>query len=524
MVRNSIGDSSYFRTLMFLTLFASFPGCHDGVFGRPIGAYCKETSDCRAPYVCAYGRCRAECKSDDDCIKGACVESHIDPKAGVCTVASESGCKTIEDCPEGLYCGADAICRTGCDDNDDCQGEKICFSNTCFDTKPNVEVDAGDDSGTDAGVRDGKSGSREAGATGGSSREGDGGDSSIGKADAGDSSMDARDTGDDVEQTDTGGSEDVKEDDTGGSGGDDGGDSGETGGARSSGGTGGVGGSNGSGGAASEESDYDGRWIGLNSQGMLFKLDTFANAVTGVTFDWSVYVSSTGCLATGETSSTFGTPASIDGSGQFSKGPVSGNPVSYTVSGTFTSPTVATGTVNMTHTATNCTGSETLSWTAQKVVYGNGQIEWPETCDDGNQTPGDGCSELCQLTPTVEQEPNDSIATAGDAITTDAVFTGSISSTTDHDYFAIRNPYPGSIAIGLETHGETMGTCHVDTLLDVYNSGGELLAEDDDGARAWFCSQLTIQLTSGQTVYVRISSPVSETITVYNLHVRFPHS
>ncbi len=128
------------------------------------------------------------------------------------------------------------------------------------------------------------------------------------------------------------------------------------------------------------------------------------------------------------------------------------------------------------------------------------------------------------MTPVVEQEPNDSIATAGVGVTTDTVFAGAILTASDRDYFAIRNPYPGAIAIELETHGQTVGTCKVDTLLDVYDSSGTLLAEDDDGARAWYCSYLLLQLNSGQTVYARVTSAVGGTIPSYNLNVRFPHS
>lgn len=524
MVRESTSGFFYLRALILFAFFASFSGCHDGVFGRPIGAYCIEASDCRDPYVCDYGRCRAECKLDSDCTDGACVASIIDPKAGVCTVVSESGCKSDEDCPEGLYCGVDAICRTSCNDNDDCQGDKICFRNTCFDKKPELEIDAGDNLDSDTGVLDGQRGIGGTGVAGGGSGTSDGGDSSLGKIDAGDSSMDASDTGDDVEQTDANDSGDAEDSDARDAEGDEGDDTGASGGSGGSGGTGGTGGDNGSGGAAGEEPDYDGRWTGLNSQGKLVKLSVFANAVTGITFDWSVYDSSTGCTAMGDTQTTFGTPASIDDSGQFSKGPIAGNPISYTVNGTFTSPNVVTGVVSLTYSAPNCMGSDALSWTVQKVVCGDNQIEWPETCDDGNQTPDDGCSDLCQITPTTEQEPNDTIATAGTAVTNDTVFAGALSSTSDEDYYAVRNPHPASIAIALETHGETMGVCGVDTLLEVFDADGQILTDDDDGGRAWYCSQLTFQLNSGQTIYVRITSAAGDVIASYNLHVRFPHS
>jgi formylglycine-generating enzyme len=154
------------NTITFILLLTQLSGCHDDAFGRPIGAYCQEASDCRKPYVCEYGRCRAECTLDIDCPNGACVRSLVDPAAGVCTIPNETGCEK-NGCPKGLYCGTDDICRSRCDTDEDCQGDKVCFLNACFDKKPEVDgesdasVGAGDsgagnddagDSGIDGGV------------------------------------------------------------------------------------------------------------------------------------------------------------------------------------------------------------------------------------------------------------------------------------------------------------------------------------------------------------------------------------
>jgi cysteine-rich repeat protein len=274
-------------------------------------------------------------------------------------------------------------------------------------------------------------------------------------------------------------------------------------------------------------SDYDGTWTGLTSQARLVKFTVFSNAVLGAGYDWRLEVPVTEeivCVASGDITSSFGTPAPIDEFGRFSKGPVANRDVSYTFTGTFTSAVAATGTIDMTRTAPNCTGSALLSFTAEKVVCGDGRIEWPETCDDGNMTPGDGCSQLCQLTPIAEQEPNDDLQSAAEAIDDDSVLAGSIDSPTDIDVYAVTNPLAGAIAIKFETHGESMGACGVDTLLEVYDASGQFLAGDDDGARAWYCSQLTLLVDSGRTVYAVVGSPVGDTIPAYNLFVQYPHS
>jgi cysteine-rich repeat protein len=321
-----------------------------------------------------------------------------------------------------------------------------------------------------------------------------------------------------------------------------GGASGTTGGASASGGvspSGGVstatGGTSSSGGASPSGgsaaggsiSDYDGTWTGLTSQARLVKFTVFSNAVLGAAYDWRLEVPVTEeivCVASGDITSSFGAPAPIDEFGRFSKGPVANRDVSYTFTGTFTSAVAATGTIDMTRTAPNCTGSALLSFTAEKVVCGDGRIEWPETCDDGNPTPGDGCSQLCQLTPIAEQEPNDDLQSAAEAISDDSVLAGSIDSPTDIDVYAVTNPLAGAIAIKFETHGESMGSCGVDTLLEVYDASGQFLAGDDNGARAWYCSQLTLLVDSGRTVYAVVGSPVGGTIPAYNLFVQYPHS
>ena len=294
--------------------------------------------------------------------------------------------------------------------------------------------------------------------------------------------------------------------------------------------TGGAQGGNGTGGASqagaggSGPVDYSGFRAGLTNQNKLASFRVFANAVTVLTIDWMLPKVSSTCSPAGDTTTTFGTPAPITSAATFTKGPVSGNPVSYTLAGQFGSGTTATGTVNISYSATGCNSSSIISWNAQKVVCGDGVLQWPETCDPGGALPTAGCSEQCQLYPVAETEPNNSIATANGPYTQDALISASISQSADVDLFAVRNPVAGSIAIEFETHGETVGSCGVDTFMQVLKSTGEVIASDDDGARAFYCSYAMVSVAAGETVYVAVSSSIAQPISRYLLHIRFPHS
>jgi len=246
----------------------------------------------------------------------------------------------------------------------------------------------------------------------------------------------------------------------------------------------------------------------------------FANALLSVESNWIVQVPSTGCIASGGTTTTFGTPVPIDTDGTFAKGPIGGDPITFTINGTFSSARQASGNIQLTHAKPNCTGTVNLTWTAVKVVCGDGRLDWSETCDDRNMTPGDGCSEICQLTANREVEPNDTINAAATPITSDAYVGGSINPGTEADVFPVKNPYPGPIAISFETFGDTPGTCAIDTYVELLDGNGTVLASDDDGSRALYCSALTYSVPSGATLYVRVTSFGQPAIN-YGLFVKF---
>jgi cysteine-rich repeat protein len=71
-------------------------------------------------------------------------------------------------------------------------------------------------------------------------------------------------------------------------------------------------------------------------------------------------------------------------------------------------------------------------------ICGDGIVGASESCDDGNTTPGDGCSATCQLEPVLETEPNDTCPTANGpyAVTTPKMYGGSITPMGEQDWYA----------------------------------------------------------------------------------------
>jgi hypothetical protein len=113
-----------------------------------------------------------------------------------------------------------------------------------------------------------------------------------------------------------------------------------------------------------------------------------------------------------------------------------------------------------------------------------------EQCDDGNATPGDGCSAACALETVAEIEPNDDQASASAFPGRDAVILGDIVGS-DADWYAITLPATLSIrAEILEGAAGAASTCesfNLDSFLDLIDSTGNTLISSDDDGRG-FCS------------------------------------
>jgi cysteine-rich repeat protein len=300
-----------------------------------------------------------------------------------------------------------------------------------------------------------------------------------------------------------------------------------TGGSKATGGVPPTGGAAATGGSSTNgtATDYSGLWSGLTTQGKLASFRVYAAAVTQFTIDWILPKVSDTCSPAGDTTTTFGAPAPIAANATFTKGPVSANPTSLLFSGQFNSSTTASGTVGVSYSVTGCSSSSTISWTAQKVICGDGIMQWPETCDPGTAVPTSTCSAQCQLFPVSETERNDNIGLANGPYTDDTLVSASISTSDDVDVFAVRNLLAGSVSIEFETHGETVGTCtNSDTFMQVARSDGTIIAADDDGSRMLYCSYAMVSVAAGETIYVAVSSSILQPIPRYQLHIKFPHS
>lgn len=106
------------------------------------GTPCARGSDCAAPLVCAYGRCRSECDASRDCPAGSrCIAS---AGLGICSLDVENHCDG-QVCPSPLVCIADE-CRTACSRVSDCLAG-ACEGSSCVEPISGVDGGAAEDAG-----------------------------------------------------------------------------------------------------------------------------------------------------------------------------------------------------------------------------------------------------------------------------------------------------------------------------------------------------------------------------------------
>ena len=138
------------------------------------------------------------------------------------------------------------------------------------------------------------------------------------------------------------------------------------------------------------------------------------------------------------------------------------------------------------------------------AVCGDGEVTANEQCDDGNSASGD-CCDGCRAESGCEVEPNDErveAVTLGG--TAQAERSGHIATVGDVDLYVVTVPAGSTGTLIAESHPFDDGTTcssDVDTLLEIRDAGGELVASDEDGG-AGFCSRVTASGLAPGPIYV----------------------
>ncbi|MEO7328542.1 MAG: DUF4215 domain-containing protein, partial [Minicystis sp.] len=116
-------------------------------------------------------------------------------------------------------------------------------------------------------------------------------------------------------------------------------------------------------------------------------------------------------------------------------------------------------------------------------LCGDGFIDAPEVCDDGNASDGDGCSGACQYELLGESEPNGDVASAGGPVSPNVLLGGAIDPAGDVDTFALFLPFPGDLSLRT-FDGSGPGSCNgIDTVLTLIAPDGStvLITQDQGG-------------------------------------------
>ncbi len=116
-------------------------------------------------------------------------------------------------------------------------------------------------------------------------------------------------------------------------------------------------------------------------------------------------------------------------------------------------------------------------------VCGDERVDAPETCDDGNTEPGDGCDADCQLERPVHVEPDTFDMPFEVAFDAEGVIEVAfeLDRADDVDYFAFELTEPADLVIETYAPDDRYG-CAGDTLLALLRGDdGQPLAENDDG-------------------------------------------
>ncbi|MBN2197379.1 MAG: DVUA0089 family protein [Polyangiaceae bacterium] len=163
-------------------------------------------------------------------------------------------------------------------------------------------------------------------------------------------------------------------------------------------------------------------------------------------------------------------------------------------------------------------GRYTLMAASRSIVCGDAFRDGDEGCDDGNTSGGDGCSATCEVESS-EGEDNDTLETA-DAMPDD--YRAAIDPIGDEDWIELRVA-ASQTSLVARTLDFGDGACvleRLDSVVELFDEEGVVLADDDDGG-AGYCSEILFPDLSPGTYYLRVTASSYGTVGAfpYVLHV-----
>ncbi|MEZ4307528.1 MAG: DVUA0089 family protein [Polyangiaceae bacterium] len=122
-----------------------------------------------------------------------------------------------------------------------------------------------------------------------------------------------------------------------------------------------------------------------------------------------------------------------------------------------------------------------LTVKVQAPACGDGLVGGTEQCDDGNATPGDGCTDMCMSEAPWEIEPNGDLASATAPWAGFDTWKGSIQASGDQDWYKLAVTAGQALTIELHAVNDPM-SCPFDSKIHLVNGAGtEILVDDDSG-------------------------------------------
>lgn len=149
---------------------------------------------------------------------------------------------------------------------------------------------------------------------------------------------------------------------------------------------------------------------------------------------------------------------------------------------------------------------------------GDYYLDAAETCDDGNTTAGDGCSDTCQV-ELLEVEPNDT-TTQAQSLGGVRLVSGAIGAAGESDWYLVSVPAGGSLQVA--TSAGAPDQCGFDSVVTIFQPDGVTQVAEDDLDGPSLCSLIYASEASNLPAgdyYVRVEAYSSSATFSYVLSV-----